>query len=273
MNGKIRNKLGIIPTNVIWGDCKILGVSYLGTQNVTERGFECQAWDKQYPHRHSYGSYPGASENYCRDFDSDEPWCLTTNRKVVWDRCIVPSCGVNVTVNSSSCALINELDISELKNERSCRFYCNWIRTTINDAIAERNLQNERTCRIRDKKKIVRKHEHLLHRGTYTPWMCSISIFDGKKYGKFYQICMLFKTVQRNGFVVHMSIKGICLFLNMSELYYNYLIYLLHVNENVKVTDSDQSHNSYKNYKINSRGIITVYICTCCCSCNAGEML
>ncbi|XP_056003737.1 uncharacterized protein LOC125648644 [Ostrea edulis] len=162
-------------------DCKIPEVSYLGTQNVTERGFECQTWDKQYPHRHSYGSYPGARENYCRDFDSDEPWCLTTNRKVVWDRCIVPSCGVNVTANSSSCASIDELDISELKNERSCGSYCNWIRTTINDAITKRNLQNGRTCGIRDKKKIVRKHEQLLQRGTYTPWMCSISIFDGNK--------------------------------------------------------------------------------------------
>ncbi|XP_056003765.1 hepatocyte growth factor-like protein [Ostrea edulis] len=162
-------------------NCKIPEVSYLGTQNVTERGFECQAWDKQYPHRHSYGSYPGARDNYCRDFDSDEPWCLTTNRKVVWDRCIVPSCGVNVTANSSSCASIDELDISELKNERSCGSYCNWIRTTINDAIRKRNLQNGRTCGIRDKKKIVRKHEQLLQRGTYTPWMCSISIFDGNK--------------------------------------------------------------------------------------------
>jgi hypothetical protein len=63
---------------------------------MTERGFVCQAWDKQYPHRHNYGAFPGAQENYCRDFDSDTPWCLTTNRKVVWDRCIVTPCGVNV---------------------------------------------------------------------------------------------------------------------------------------------------------------------------------
>ncbi|XP_056003732.1 uncharacterized protein LOC130049766 [Ostrea edulis] len=162
-------------------DCKIPGVSYLGTQNMTERGFACQAWNKQYPQKHNYGSYPGAHENFCRDFESDEPWCFTTNRKVVWERCIVPSCGVNATVNSSSCVSVDELNIPELKNEISCRSYCNWIRTTINDAIGKGHLQNGRTCGIHEKSNLIRRKEHLLRRGTFTPWMCSISIFDNKE--------------------------------------------------------------------------------------------
>jgi len=68
------------------------GIAYLGTQAQTRRGFTCQRWDSQYPHRHDYGSVPElAGHNFCRNLDnSEEPWCFTTDPKFPRDFCAVP---------------------------------------------------------------------------------------------------------------------------------------------------------------------------------------
>ncbi|XP_056003546.1 uncharacterized protein LOC130049674 [Ostrea edulis] len=89
--------------------------------------------------------------------------------------------GFLLAANFSWCASIEELNTSELKKEISCQSYCNWIRTTIDNTIAKENLQSGRSCEFRYKKQLIRNKEHLLERGTFTPWICSISIFDNKE--------------------------------------------------------------------------------------------
>jgi len=70
------------------------GISYLGTQSHTRRGFTCQRWDTQFPHTHRFGSVPElAGHNFCRNMDnSEEPWCYTTNPEFPRDFCAVPKC-------------------------------------------------------------------------------------------------------------------------------------------------------------------------------------
>merc|ERR1712176_389980 len=61
-------------------------VGYRGTKATTITGKTCQAWNKQYPHKH--GNTPtkkprlGLEKNYCRNPDGSETaWCYTTDKK------------------------------------------------------------------------------------------------------------------------------------------------------------------------------------------------
>ena len=53
----------------------------------TVSGHSCQAWNVQWPHRHTFG-YVG-SHNFCRNPDNltGGVWCYTTNPKVRWELC------------------------------------------------------------------------------------------------------------------------------------------------------------------------------------------
>ncbi|XP_053381483.1 uncharacterized protein LOC123557124 isoform X2 [Mercenaria mercenaria] len=68
---------------------------YNGTLNVTLSGLDCQRWDAQYPHFHSYNKdyqFPELSvsdaENYCRDPSRDGYiWCYTADPGTRYEKC------------------------------------------------------------------------------------------------------------------------------------------------------------------------------------------
>ncbi|XP_062613407.1 uncharacterized protein LOC134275170, partial [Saccostrea cucullata] len=73
-------------------DCRLPGFLYRGTRRVTKSGLLCQRWDVQSPHEQSYFIFSLAQENYCRNFDREEPWCFTSNSSVRWELCGVKVC-------------------------------------------------------------------------------------------------------------------------------------------------------------------------------------
>ncbi|XP_062601917.1 uncharacterized protein LOC134263552 isoform X3 [Saccostrea cucullata] len=73
-------------------DCRLPGFLYRGKQRVTKSGILCQRWDVQSPHEHNYFIFRLAQENYCRNFDREEPWCFTSNSSVRWELCGVDIC-------------------------------------------------------------------------------------------------------------------------------------------------------------------------------------
>ena len=68
----------------------------MGTKNVTPGGRDCQRWDSQTPHTHSWTSidrFPDTTtlqdvSNFCRNGRNDDgPWCFTTDPNTVWEYC------------------------------------------------------------------------------------------------------------------------------------------------------------------------------------------
>ena len=75
------------------------GRGYRGNVSTTKKGYTCQAWDSQWPHKHTIdGSiYEEVrnSSNFCRNpggFGLKGTWCYTTNMSLQWDYCGVPKC-------------------------------------------------------------------------------------------------------------------------------------------------------------------------------------
>jgi integrin beta 3 len=68
---------------------------YRGKQTKTKKGYTCQRWDVDKPHKRHYTpeKYPDAGlvENYCRNPSSKSSgktiWCYTTDPKKRWDWC------------------------------------------------------------------------------------------------------------------------------------------------------------------------------------------
>lgn len=96
-------------------DCRIgNGKHYLGTQNYTESGFECQKWSSQTPHSHDTPPmvFPELqdAENYCRNVGGqmNGPWCYTVDKTVRWEYCtnLIPLCP-NSTENIATLDLNN----------------------------------------------------------------------------------------------------------------------------------------------------------------------
>ncbi|XP_068595517.1 hepatocyte growth factor [Brachionichthys hirsutus] len=75
------------------------GEGYRGTVDVTPTGLNCQRWDSQYPHNHTFPpeayTCNDLRENYCRNPDGQEfPWCFTTDPRVRTMLCTnIPQCG------------------------------------------------------------------------------------------------------------------------------------------------------------------------------------
>ncbi|XP_052701422.1 plasminogen-like [Crassostrea angulata] len=101
------------------------GWEYIGNRRTTKYGLECQRWDRQSPHTHTYQSL-GNQENFCRNLANDKeeeagPWCFTVDPGTRWQSCGIPLCydfsrsckktangvdyygGTNVTKSGSPC--------------------------------------------------------------------------------------------------------------------------------------------------------------------------
>ncbi|XP_051711119.2 plasminogen [Oryctolagus cuniculus] len=78
------------------------GESYRGKVARTKSGLTCQRWSEQTPHLHNRTpeNFPckDLDENYCRNPDGESaPWCYTTDSKVRWEHCDIPSCASSPT--------------------------------------------------------------------------------------------------------------------------------------------------------------------------------
>ena len=78
----------------------ISGAEYTGQVSVTRGGVPCQRWALQSPHTHNVTleMLPDMTwtevGSHCRSpgFDSQGPWCYTSDVNVTWDYCDVPTC-------------------------------------------------------------------------------------------------------------------------------------------------------------------------------------
>eukprot|EP00554_Chaetoceros_debilis_P000078 CAMPEP_0194095864 /NCGR_PEP_ID=MMETSP0149-20130528/57049_1 /TAXON_ID=122233 /ORGANISM="Chaetoceros debilis, Strain MM31A-1" /LENGTH=356 /DNA_ID=CAMNT_0038781825 /DNA_START=366 /DNA_END=1439 /DNA_ORIENTATION=- len=89
------------------GTLELFQDDYRGDIAVTIGGKQCQRWDQQSPHAHSYPpeTYPAAGldgNNFCRNPSSGfRAWCYTTDPNVRWEYCDVPVCGSQINVARS----------------------------------------------------------------------------------------------------------------------------------------------------------------------------
>ena len=76
------------------------GQEYVGHQDTTLSGYQCQRWDTQTPHPHFFVAADFFVDNlsevadYCRDPVEDPlgPWCWTLEPGVRAETCGIPFC-------------------------------------------------------------------------------------------------------------------------------------------------------------------------------------
>ena len=104
---KVRESSRLILTRqyIVWpllSDCKKtkLGTEYRGKVNKTVKGYDCQRWDTDSPHK-VHTTRPVNAENYCRNPDnaSKGPWCYVNSKKERYDYCPIPLCEGKLMIN------------------------------------------------------------------------------------------------------------------------------------------------------------------------------
>jgi len=84
----------------IWNmDCFTgIGAQYRGKQATTDHNKNCNNWNSDFPHPHSYHSpqynWAGVGDHrFCRNpSEEGKPWCYTTNLLWRWDYCTIARC-------------------------------------------------------------------------------------------------------------------------------------------------------------------------------------
>ncbi|XP_062573237.1 putative apolipoprotein(a)-like protein 2 [Saccostrea cucullata] len=118
-------------------DCRLPGVLYQGTKNVTETGRACQRWDVQTPHEHGYDVFSLSKENYCRNFDREEPWCFTNDTDVRWELCGVEVCVTPCLNQSFYTKEIKSQCVSDIPSDSE---YCSNILNLV--SCLKKNIEN-----------------------------------------------------------------------------------------------------------------------------------
>ena len=91
MHFHLRSECGI--ANVDCYTTTNRGADYRGNVSKTDvNGIECQAWNKQTPHKH--GNKKFGDHNHCRNPDGEPhgPWCYTIDANERWRYCNIRRC-------------------------------------------------------------------------------------------------------------------------------------------------------------------------------------